>query len=149
MKSKILFTTLISALLAGVLAADQGTRSGPGDRRPPSPEKMLEYFDANGDGVIELGEIEARQELRQEKRQEWKERIERIGQNEQSKEKGNNEARPGRDPAKMAVFIVEKFDSDGDGQLSVEEVEAFLVQKQNQMRDSGPNRPKGPPAKGE
>ena len=142
MKSKLLLIPILSASLIGTLFAQQSPQpgGGPGQKGrsgPPSPEQMLEHFDANEDGVIDLEEIEvafAEKQDRMQKRQEER--------NAQGSADANSKGQK-RDGSKMAVVIVEKFDADGDGLLSAEELQKFLV-KSHQKRMGGQNGPRGP-----
>ena len=127
MKTKTILLTIALTALAGSLFAQQTPTAGSkGDRKPPTPEAMLERFDTNQDGVIDLEEIEAAQEKRQQGRQE------RLDQRKQKQQSDGKKQKKGqrKDPAKMAERVVEKFDTDEDGLLSADELREFILKMQ-------------------
>ncbi|MGE9290744.1 MAG: hypothetical protein ACQKBT_07130 [Puniceicoccales bacterium] len=154
MNKKILLIPIISAVLVGGLSAQQGPDKGPRGRSgPPSPEQMLERFDANEDGVIDLEEIEMvfsqkqeRPNKREAKQDDQCESCAKDGKKAKGGKKDKEQARQKgkkRDGAQMSEVIVEKFDTDGDGLLSAEELQVFFAEAHSK-RQAGPGGPRGP-----
>ena len=99
-----------AAMTTGVALADEKPRDGERGRRP-SPEmrkKLLEKFDADGDGKLNEAErSKARAEMKK-----------RRG------DRKPGEGRPGPRGPRSPEFrkkMLEKFDADGDGKLNEEE----------------------------
>ena len=137
MKSKFILISLLSVLGAGLVSAKPG---GPqGERQAPSPEKMLERFDANEDGVIDLEEIQATFAEQKEKRAERGPRDQK-GDSPKPAHKGKRDGKE-KDPVRFTEIIIEKFDSDGDGALNQEELIEFFKatkdRRQGGPRDGG------------
>ena len=136
MKSKLILLSALTILGASAVSAEPSGKGGPkGDRPAPSPEKMLERFAANADGVIDLEEIEVVFTERKEKRDEHMK-----GRPEGKKQGGKKRGGP-KDPAKFSEIIIEKFDVDGDGSLNQEELQEFFSEA-NQKKGKGPRKPK-------
>jgi len=148
----ILSGFVLSVLIAGVATADDDAakKGDRNDRRAEMRQRMLEEFDADGDG--ELSEDEratAREEMRKR----------RGGQGKSGKAKG--ERGPKRDGRPNPGQLFDKFDANGDGQLSraefmklSEEVRANRpprghAKRKGSRRDGArPPRPGGSPKEG-
>lgn len=144
----------ILILLAAIAAAGTAVaQKGPPEKPPlrPTPEEMLERFDADGSGALELDEIETAFEVRDEirarmleARARWLEdrgrRLEDRGQRFDRGPRGaradrrgppdaprGNRANGDRRPVVDGDRLVERFDFDGDGYLKADEVEEMIA----------------------
>ncbi|MEM0967109.1 MAG: EF-hand domain-containing protein [Verrucomicrobiota bacterium] len=122
MKTKYI---LLSSLFLAFTAALSAQSAEKEEREKPTPEGMLEKFDANNSGALELNEIETAFEERKAK---IEERIQKM--KERRQERGG--------PEERASMVIERFDIDGDGNLSEEEiVEMFSTMKEKGPRGKG------------
>lgn len=139
--------TLISSLAAGLLMAasvhagegHKGKKYGDGDRptsisRDAFVEKSGARFDkvdADGDGVITEAEVDA---AMGEKSKRWA----RMGKHYFSKMDVNDEGQVSRDMAvNLAAVQFDKMDSDGNSELSRDEMKAKYAEKHAAKRDAG------------
>jgi hypothetical protein len=122
---------VVPIALAGTLRAQEEQGKDPAGRPPRNPEvrqRLLEEFDADGDGQLS-------EEERQKAREAMRER------------RGNLPGGPGRGAGPMADpnALFDKFDANGDGQLSREEFAELSKVVRNRMRQQGP--PAGGPGR--
>ena len=140
---------LLGCLIAGSMAqaAPPGRGDGPPDgKRAERQQKMLEKFDADGDGALSDTEKETAKEAFQAKRAEHREKKMLkhfdedgdglLSDSEQAAAKEAHEKR------------LAKFDADGDGELSREEHKAAreaMKGKRGGKKGKGCDGDKGPP----
>lgn len=141
----LMFAMLLTS--AAVAAEDEAPKQDRASRRSEMRKKMLEKFDADGDG--ELNEEErttARESMRNMRtKQGGGEKGRRGGKGRDGKGKGQGKGQAGRrdgggrpDPGKM----FDKFDVDGDGQLTREEF-TELSKAMQKMRSGGRGQGRG------
>jgi len=115
--------------------------SGLRPRRPPHPLplKILERFDADGDGKLSLDELKAMVE-------------ERMEEQRKRRPEGMKPPAGRMPPPPSPERILERFDADGDGALSLEELKVMMKEMRKHERERPfpegghpphPPRPKG------
>jgi len=127
-------TLVLSAMLAGATLADDGAEEGSikkgnrSGRGPEFREKMLEKFDADGDGKLSEKERETAREARPGRRG----------------ERGPREGRgsEGFHPPKPEDFF-RQFDKDGDMKLNLEEFRALTESMRAKRQRGGSRHGKG------
>lgn len=142
-------------LLAGLLVPaallaqpGEGPGAGPGPKRQgPPPKRMLERFDADGDGMLSEAERETARKEHQARKAEMLKDYDADGDGTLSKQeraKVREELGPPPEQRKARQDkMKERFDEDGDGVLSEAEREKAREQMQKRKGDR-PDR-KGPP----
>jgi Ca2+-binding EF-hand superfamily protein len=117
---------LLAAIVAGMWIASTDVRADEGGGKAEAKKKLLEKYDANGDGQLDNSErAAARQDMAKKKRG----------------KKGPGAAGPGvggisREEREM---LTQRFDADGDGKLNDEERAA--MQAELAKRPRGPAQP--------
>jgi Ca2+-binding EF-hand superfamily protein len=112
------------ALAAGRLT-EKPRGAGP---RTPFERRMLQEFDADGDGVLNEAEKDAAlEDMRRRQRERMLDRFDTDGDGELSQEEraAMREGGRGRFGQRIEDWKLRDFDSDGDGELSEEENEAL------------------------
>ncbi len=131
---QFMFVLMLSAVFVGSAFAGDGAEGKKGDRpgRGEFRKKMLEEFDADGDGELSDDErATAREEMR--------------GRRGKDGAKGRREGKGGKGPP-SPERLFEKFDADGDNQLSREEF--MELAKSMQEHRERHRRSKGQAGKG-
>ncbi len=111
----------------------------PGNRRRPHSERpeMIERFDTDGDGQLSPEEHEALRAAAQNRRGERAQRGPRGERPEGNVHPGNRRRPHGERPE-----MIERFDTDGDGQLSEAEREAARTAVQGRRGERGQRGPR-------
>ena len=133
MMNRILTMTALAAMFGVSAASAAYEGEGPADAQCPAGlrSKILEHFDADGDGVLNDAEREAAREAG--KRRMHKKMLEKFdtdGDGTVSEEEREAARRQFRERRHAA--ILKKFDADGDGSLNEEEkaaVKAAYVER--------------------
>ena len=143
MRATIFFLAVsLPLMLTGIVTAqpEGGDADQSRQRNPEMRQKMIEEFDADGDGKLN---DEERQEARETMRQR------RGGQDGQGRPgRGGPQGRRGQGGGPQGPpdpnELFDRFDEDGDGQLSREEFMKLTEEMRN--RRGGPGGPGGPKA---
>lgn len=146
---------ILTVLTTGSVWADEESAKNEdrGDRRAEMRRKIMEEFDADGDGELSDDErAKAREEMRGRRGERGKERAGKPGG--EGRERARRDRPEGRrggpggppDPAKL----FDKFDADGSGSLSRDEFKRLVAEMRPPRGPDGPRgeRPDGPPPEG-